>query len=562
VLSLRHPRVRASPWIERSRNPPSEDLSGNQGATSKRIGLRLWRIVSKLLYSVLHNCKKARTEMSAKLFLWIGLGLIGIVSGFRLTAAEAQPAAPVTAAMAEPKSSRTVTKICPAQLADELGAIANRPEFQRSRWGIAVQTLATGETLYEQEAQRYFIPASTAKLLTTAATLHQLGASFQIRTSVYQVNAPDETVLRVVGQGDPSFTDAELRQLAQQIGDRNITHINRLIGDDQYFQGEILNPNWEWEDVQAGYGAGVNSLILNLNAIALTLSPQAVGQPLQFSWSDPTEALRWQVENHAMTTAAEMPEFLQLERQLNQPILRVRGQLQVDAEPEVEAIAIPDPSHYFLRRFRQILAEQSITVGQVKVATTPKDRDEQAIATVESAPLSELLIQANRESENLYAEALLRILGAAQSNSTTSTLEAGIAAVETSLAELGVDPQSYALADGSGLSRHNLVSPEALVQVLRAIAQSAEAEVYRNSLAIAGVNGTLQNRFRETPVQGRLFGKTGTASGTVSLAGYLELPTYQPLVFSILVNQSDQPVRTVRQAIDEMVLKLSRLRSC
>ncbi|MBD1868334.1 D-alanyl-D-alanine carboxypeptidase/D-alanyl-D-alanine-endopeptidase [Cyanobacteria bacterium FACHB-471] len=491
----------------------------------------------------------------------VGLGLVAIAIPLSIASVRAQTAAQIPVPVAQ-ANSETSSEICPTKLADELQAIANRPELQRSRWGISIQTLATGETLYEQEAQRYFIPASTAKLLTTAAALHQLGSSFQIRTSVYQANDSNEMVLRVVGQGDPSFTDAELRQLAQQIRDRNITHIDRLIGDDQYFQDPILNPNWEWEDVQAGYGAGVNSLILNLNAIALTLSPQAVGQPLQLSWSDPVEAQRWQVENNSITTAAEAPEFLQLERELNQPSLRISGQLQVGGEPEVEAIAIPDPSQYFLRRFQRILAEAGITVGQVAVATSPANGDEQAIATVTSDPLSELLIQANRESENLYAEALLRILGATPTNSTDSTLEAGIATVETTLTELGVDPESYVLADGSGLSRHNLVSPEALVQTLRAIAQSAEAEVYRESLAIAGVNGTLQNRFRETPIQGRLFGKTGTASGIVTLSGYLELPDYQPLVFSILVNQSDQPVRIIRQAIDEMVLKLAQLHSC
>lgn len=498
--------------------------------------------------------------MLARSCFQVGLGLMAIALSVGSATAKAQTTAKISISVAQAESEMGA-EICPIQLADELQAIATRPEFQRSRWGISIQTLATGETLYEQEAQRYFIPASTAKLLTTAAALHQLGESFQIRTSVYQVNDPDEVVLRVVGRGDPSFTDAELRQLAQQIGDRTITHIDRLIGDDRYFQGEILNPNWEWEDVQAGYGAGVNSLILNLNAIALTLSPQAIGQPLQLSWSDPAEALRWQVENHSMTAAAETPEFLQLERQLNQPTLQIRGQLQVNGEAEVEAIAIPDPSEYFLRRFRQILIEEGISVSQVERATLPHAGNEQAIATVTSAPLSELLIQTNRESENLYAEALLRILGA-QAGSTDSTLAAGIAAVETILAELGVDPEGYVLADGSGLSRHNLVSPAALSQVLRAIAQSPKAEIYRESLAIAGVNGTLQNRFRETPIQGRLFGKTGTASGIVTLSGYLELPDYQPVVFSILVNQSDQPVRIIRQAIDEMVLKLAQLRSC
>jgi D-alanyl-D-alanine carboxypeptidase/D-alanyl-D-alanine-endopeptidase (penicillin-binding protein 4) len=118
------------------------------------------------------------------------------------------------------------------------------------------------------------------------------------------------------------------------------------------------------------------------------------------------------------------------------------------------------------------------------------------------------------------------------------------------------------LADGSGLSRQNLVSPKAIAQTLKLIAQTKEAAVYRASLPVAGISGTLRRRFNNTAAQGNLQAKTGTLTGVSALSGYLNVPSYQPLVFSIIVNQSDQSTETLRQAIDEIVLLLTRLRYC
>ena len=159
---------------------------------------------------------------------------------------------------------------------------------------------------------------------------------------------------------------------------------------------------------------------------------------------------------------------------------------------------------------------------------------------------------------------MLRTLGAKVGNTSVpnSTDEMGLRAVKAALTELGVEPGGYVLADGSGLSRHNLVSPEAIAQTLRAMAQSPLASVYRSSLPVAGVSGTLRNRFRDSGAKGIVSAKTGTMSGVVALSGYLDAPNYKPLVFSIMVNQSDQPAATLRQAIDEIVLLLTRLHSC
>jgi D-alanyl-D-alanine carboxypeptidase/D-alanyl-D-alanine-endopeptidase (penicillin-binding protein 4) len=188
------------------------------------------------------------------------------------------------------------------------------------------------------------------------------------------------------------------------------------------------------------------------------------------------------------------------------------------------------------------------------------------IAAIESPPLSELLIEANQESVNLYAEALLRILGVLQSNASgeedRSALTLGIEAVEATLTQLGVNSEGYALVDGSGLSRRNLVSPEATVQVLHGMARSSNTLLYRSSLPVAGVSGTLENRFQNTSVQGRLQAKTGALTNAIALSGYLEPRNHPALVFSITANQYNQPLGHIQQSIDEIVEALVQLESC
>lgn len=473
----------------------------------------------------------------------------------------------IPAQVSAAQSTAVPNSICPAELPEAIAQITRRPAFTRMRWGILVQTLGHEETLYAEDADQYFIPASNAKLLTTAAALTALGADFRIRTSVYQSTDPATGLNRLilVGRGDPSLSDTQLRNLATQIRHQGITQIDQLVANDQYFTGDAVNPNWEWEDIQAGYGAPVNSLNLNGNAIALSLFPQALGEPLRVVWADSAEAQQWRIDNRSRTVSAGEPEFVSVGRDLSQPVLYVQGQLQVGSNSEDAAIAIPDPTSYALRRFRQILTDAGISVRYLLTTSIPLPNDATEVAFVLSPPLSELLVVANQDSDNLYAETLLRIVGVNHQPSpdqANSSLDAGIEAIATTLANLGVDPESYALADGSGLSRHNLISPAALVQTLQAMARSPQAALYRNSLAVAGVSGTLQYRFRNTAVAEHLYGKTGALSGVAALSGYLDPPNYPPVVFSILVNQFNQPVRTIRPTMDEIVLHLARLQPC
>ena len=506
----------------------------------------------------------------------ITIGFLLLLSsqlGVRLGVAKAQVAPPLTG-----KQLAASKNICPGGLGVGIEGVTNRPQFSRGRWGILIQTLSRARTLYSRDAQKYFVPASNLKLLTTAAALQQLGSQFRIRTSVYDIG---DGSLGVVGRGDPSFTDAQLRELAQQLSRRGIRQVNQLIAEDNYFRGSVVNPSWEWEDVQADYGAPVNSLILNQNAVSLTLLPQALGQPLRVSWADPTEATQWQIENDSVTAQPANAPSVNVSRDLRGAVLKVTGQLGVNSEPESVALAVLDPVGKFLRHFRSALAAEGIKQNAdgrrytqisklISVHRSASAFPE--LAAVESPPLSQLLVETNQNSNNLYAEAWLRSLGAREMGSrvggldlsapTDSTAEVGLRVVKATLTELGVDPAGYVMVDGSGLSRNNLVSPEAIAQTLRAMAKSRQAAVYRASLPVAGISGTLQNRFRDTAAQGIVQAKTGTMSGVVALSGYIDATEYEPLVFSIIVNQSDQPAVTIRQAIDEIVLLLTRLHRC
>lgn len=464
-----------------------------------------------------------------------------------------------------PGKTKPLPAICSAQLGNAIEAVINRPQYQRFRWGVLVEPVFGSGTLYARDRDRYFIPASNTKLFTTAAALSKLSPNYRIRTSVYNASSdPNIKSLRLVGRGDPSLTDDQLKALAQQLKRQGYDQIQQLVVDDGYFKGTPIHPSWEWEDVQYYYGTTVNSLIVNQNAIGLTISPQAPGLPLKVSWNDPISAISWQVENNSVTSAPGSESSVQLNGFLGKPVLRISGQLAADAQPNLQAMAVIDAAETFSRHLRVALAGQQIKVANTQVVST-NNNNGQEVAAVESAPLATLLAETNQNSNNLYAEALLRLLGATNNElaaNNQDTAKIGLATVKQTLTNLGVDPESYKLVDGSGLSRHNLISPNAIVQTLKAMAKSPYADYYRASLPIAGVSGTLKTRLRNTPAEGILLAKTGTMTGVVALSGYLNAPIDQPLVFSILVNQSDQSASVMRQAMDEIVLLLTRVRSC
>ncbi len=457
----------------------------------------------------------------------------------------------------EPSSDNS-EYVCTQDLPSAINEIIKRPKLARSRWGIQIETLDRSKTLYSLEADKYFTPASSAKLLTTAAALVELGADFRIETPVYAVgNAPNLTSLRIEGRGDPTISVKSLEALVHQLQEQGIKRIEKLIVDDSYFTEPSLNATWEWLDVYSYYATAVNSLILDRNTVTLTLLPQQLGKPVKLKWSNAIAAKQWRVENNAITAPKDTKYNVTIDGVLGEPIFQINGELALDSKADIWDLAIANPANYFLESWRLILDKAGIKVTQgIVLDEANKNILETKIATITSPPLLVILKEINQESNNLYAEVILNILQK-QLNTDNS-----IDALEQSLTNLGIDQQDYLLVDGSGLSRHNLLTAKLLVETLSLMANSNYNKIYQNSLALAGKNGTLKRRFEDTNVSGNLWGKTGTLTGVGTLAGYLNVPNYETLVFSIIVNNSELSSKEIRQAIDEIVILLSQLKNC
>ena len=444
--------------------------------------------------------------------------------------------------------------ICQSDLPAAIEEIINRPEWARSRWGIEIQV--EGESIYSLNADKFFTPASSAKLLVSAAALLEFGADYRIETPVYSVgNLPTLTSLRLKGQGDPSITTLSLKNIVHQLQTQGVKRIENLIIDDSYFNSAAINPTWEWLDVHSYFATAVNSTILNQNTVTLTLFPQQIGQSVKYSWSDAIAAHQWQVVNEAVTGKADIEYDIELDGDLGKPLLQLRGELAVNEPPDVWDLAVVDPALYFLESLRSHLERAGIVVNRGTVVEKPyREELETELVAIYSPPLQQILAEINQSSNNLYAEALGKIL-AKELNVETAT-----EAINLSLKEIGIKPDEYVLVDASGLSRQNLITPQTLVKILHLMSQTSQGESYRQSLAAVG-QGTLKRRFTDSSVEG-LWAKTGTMTGVSALAGYIFNEEYPPIVFSILVNNSELKSKEIRQAIDEIVVDLNHIKKC
>jgi serine-type D-Ala-D-Ala carboxypeptidase/endopeptidase (penicillin-binding protein 4) len=461
--------------------------------------------------------------------------------------------------------NQTAPAICPSQLPTAINEIIDRPELRRYRWGVAVKTLNGSTQLYNRDGDRLFIPASNLKLITTAVALRQLGAATQLRTSVYRLpssgNIPN---LLVVGRGDPSLTAIGLKSIAQQLKQRGERQIGQVSFDDGYFRGEQINSDWEWGDLSTDYAPAINSLMLNQNANSLSVSPQQFGTLLRYTWADPN-LTGWQIDNQALTVAANQDSSVNAIASFGKPVLKLTGKLAQNAGAVRIDLPVINPAESFISAFRQSLNKEEMTISSTRLVLGQSTINLPEIAAINSLPIGELIRETNQNSNNVYAEVLLKSIGRTHPQhaiSSEDTGSLGIAIVKQRLTELGVSTQAYRISDGSGLSRHNLVAPMALTQLLSAMATMPEGKIFRDSLPVAGVSGTLKNRFKGTVAQGIIQAKTGSMSSTIGLSGYINPPQYSSLVFSIMLNQHDTSNSKMSKVIDEIVLLLARLKQC
>ena len=435
---------------------------------------------------------------------------------------------------------------------------------------MAVHSLRGGETLYSSNSFRLQVPASNQKVLTTAVAAERLGWDYRYTTRLY-ATGPISTAgqldgdLVVVSNGDPTINPRhELRwaafdDWAKQLAAKGVRIINgRLIGDDNAFAEPGWGLGWSWDDFVFGYGAPVSALQYNENQVELLIGPGlAAGQRAIISVSPPGSGLTL---DHAVVTApAGAQSEVSFERIPGSTVIRVSGQVAAEAAPLRETAAVPNPTTFYLNALREALGRHGIAVGGpvVDIDDLPVAPDApKGLLLLEdrSASVFEIVDVTNKWSRNLYAETLLRSLSPAGEPATT---EAGLKVLTETLRGWGVSTKYYLARDGSGLSRYDYLSPDALVGALTYMwRHPALADNFRSSLPLAGQSGSLANRLKGTPAESRVWAKTGSMSQVRSLAGYVMTAEGEPLVFSFMVNGFRVPTREIDAAIDQALLRL------
>jgi D-alanyl-D-alanine carboxypeptidase/D-alanyl-D-alanine-endopeptidase (penicillin-binding protein 4) len=465
--------------------------------------------------------------------------------------------------------------------------ILAQSDARRGSWGIDVIELESGKPLYERDAGHLFIPASNMKMFTTAAALEKLGPGYTFHTTAESDAAPDAqgrvANLYLVGRGDPDLgprtfpyiyhglaqsADTSIQQMADQVKARGVREITgNLIADDTYFVDQPFAANWAADDLEWGYGAPVTALAFNDNQLTLDLKPAAkVGDPALASLSPIADY--YLVKNRVVTGTKGTEADYHLERRPGSMEIDLWGQIPVDGGDQIDTVSIADPPRLAAELFRAALGARGIQVdGSIEVrrlspldaATLPNPATQPAprivLADHASPALSEAIKVVNKESQNLHAEMLLRTIG--RSGNQPGSLESGLSVLTSFLnQQVGILPGEMFLSDGSGLSRQDLVAPEAAVKLLVYMAHSPNFQAYFDSLPVSGIDGTLAHRFLGDEVKGRIHAKTGSVEHVNTLSGYMDLPSGKRLVFSIMTNNHPLPNKSGQQTLDAVTLEI------
>jgi D-alanyl-D-alanine carboxypeptidase/D-alanyl-D-alanine-endopeptidase (penicillin-binding protein 4) len=468
-----------------------------------------------------------------------------------------------------------------AELRQRLAAHVGQPKYEAALWGVKIVSLDTGVTIFEQNPQKLFSPASNSKLYTVALAFDRLGADYRIKTSLYAKARPNHAGtlkgdLIVYGRGDPTFNAnlsggdicpafEPLVRALTKAGVRRVA--GDLVGDDSYFHGPPFGSGWGWSDLEHYYGAEVSALTINDNALQTVVKPGAhIGAPCRLALLPVTTWLTF--SNRTETVGKGVTPKIQFYHPLFQNVIYVTGQLPVDDAGITNEVTLHNPAGLFASFFKEALAQRGIKIsGKVRSANwldrqvQPLDRDSLVeLGSVQSPPLGDIARVVLKPSQNLYTDLLLAHVGEtcrrAESPADETSEALGIRELNTFLAEAGLKQGEVIFEEGSGLSRDNLTTPNATVTLLQFMSRHQCAQAYLEALPIAGVDGTLKGRMKGTPAAGNLRAKTGTLRWANCMSGHVTTAAGEHLIFSLMVNRYSE-ARPARGDLDTIGVLLA-----
>lgn len=461
----------------------------------------------------------------------------------------------------------------PDRLTVALNEILRAEVFAPAIVAVDIRDLDTGRVIYERNSTLNVKPASTLKLFTTAAILDAEGADGGAAPTTVETAGRLDAFGRVlgdvylIGRGDPNLSDRfEWRggknpfdQMAKDLKDAGISSIEgRLIGYDGLFPDEAIPDNWTADDLVWSYGATVSALSGFDSSLRLRLEAgEREGEPARLAIEPETDFM--EIENRVVTTKEGSESRISLSRPLGTRHVLIEGTLPRLGPAWTGDLAAPEPALFATTLLAEALARQRIAIrGGSLVSHEPLPASLRPLASIQGPATPQQILVVNKESQNLHAETLLRRLGLDVFHD--ASVESSRRARDLFLKRLGVRAEGTAMEDGSGLSRAALVTARSEADLLVAMARHPLARAFKDSLPVAGVDGTLRRRMKGTAAEGRVFAKTGSIRYVNSLAGYVDAPSGRHLAFSIIVNHHTRPAREATAAMDEICVLLAGLK--
>ncbi len=470
-----------------------------------------------------------------------------------------------------PRNQNIITTRKVDLLREQIASLTADPNLFNAHIGLYIEAVPSGELIYQQNEHKLFIPASNMKIFTTATALLKFGPHFRFHTPIYTDGKIEHNILQgnliIRGKGDPTlaprFYNGDVRKVFQNWVDSLLTlgikEINGdLIGDESYFQADPLGSGWQWDDEPFWYAAPISALTLNDNCIDVTVVPSdTIGRPPKISLMPPSRYFG--IENQARTGVVDSVQTLSLTRPRLQNIIIAKNEIPQNKPPYQESISVENPALFFITVFAEVLESRGITLhGSLR---TNKKLDQipydscQILLNHFSPELAKIIEITNKVSQNLYTEQLLLTLAAEYGQEANAA--AGTQIVLNQMKEMGIPEMEFLMVDGSGLSRNNLLTPNAVSTLLRFMTRHSYFNYFYESLPVTGVDGTLKNRMKKTNAESKVHAKTGFVGHVRNLSGYIYSADNELFLFSMLVNNYTVPTPLINMFQDKICILLS-----
>ncbi len=447
-----------------------------------------------------------------------------------------------------------------ASLQKRVDKLLDNEFFQKATTGIYVYDLTDQRDLYQHNEKRLCRPASNMKLLTSATAITFLTPTYEFKTKLFHTGIVDESEklqgdLYLAGGFDPEMSSADLDTMILWLKKSGINSMEGNLYLDVTMADSIYwGKAWSWDDDLEAFQPYLSPMPLNKSVVKLKVIPASPNRAPIIKMEPESSFIR--VENRASTVwkSSELPQkSLRFYRDCNGKYNRiiVSGTIAASAQPYEKMVSLKNPNRYALTLLSEKIMTQmpGSTIDGIGLAEVPTDAWEVGYT---KRSLVEAVRKLNKDSDNLNAEMFLYALGH-QSGDKPSTTEKGIAIVQQMISQLGLNPKTYSIVDGSGLSNQDYLTPELLVNLLIYMYKSPDFALFKESLPISGVDGTLAHRMKGTSAYRKISAKTGSITGVCTLSGYATASNGHLLAFSIMIqNFVEKTSYVANQYIDKI----------